>query len=143
MNDELCNPVLWAAPSATNGGAAAPAQLSVPAGDNSSEISSHPLDAYGSGAGPGGLGGAGGGALDEARLRYKSAVAALRAVISAIPCSSQLIYLRIYLRMGDGGRHDHRWTSARPGVGIHKRKMVFENERGQVRKKRLGKLFLT
>ncbi|KAK8949468.1 Mediator of RNA polymerase II transcription subunit 30 [Platanthera zijinensis] len=89
MNDELCNPVLWVTPSALNGGAVGSSQLPAAGGDTSSEISSHSLDASGSGNGPGGLGG--GGALDEARLRYKSAVSSLRAVLTAIPCSSQEI----------------------------------------------------
>ncbi|KAG0457962.1 hypothetical protein HPP92_023119 [Vanilla planifolia] len=84
MNEELCNPFLWATPSTPAGGAPAYPQLNTP-GDISSEISIHQPDAGGSGGG----GGAGGGALDEARLRYKSAVASLRAVLAAIPCSSQ------------------------------------------------------
>ncbi|WOL11437.1 hypothetical protein Cni_G20199 [Canna indica] len=76
MNDELCNPALWSTlspvhPTAGLGGT----------GDTPVDSSSHPSEGDG--------GGSGGGALDEARLRYKSAVAALRACIAAIPSSTQ------------------------------------------------------
>ncbi|PPR94162.1 hypothetical protein GOBAR_AA26498 [Gossypium barbadense] len=37
----------------------------------------------------GGIGGSGNGALDEARLRYKNSVAALRTVLTAIPNSQK------------------------------------------------------
>ncbi|XP_030531121.1 mediator of RNA polymerase II transcription subunit 30 [Rhodamnia argentea] len=70
MNDELCNPSLWSAPSSASGGSL------LLNGDSSSD-SSHHLDFAGSG----------GGALDEARLRYKNSVASLRAVLAAIPTS--------------------------------------------------------
>ncbi|RRT58303.1 hypothetical protein B296_00044812 [Ensete ventricosum] len=75
MNDELCNPALWSTlspshPSAALGGA----------GDAPVDSSSHPSEAGG---------GSGGGALDEARLRYKSAVFALRSCIAAIPSATQ------------------------------------------------------
>ncbi|URE33804.1 hypothetical protein MUK42_07328 [Musa troglodytarum] len=75
MNDELCNPALWSTlspghPSAALGGA----------GDAPVDSSSHPSEAGG---------GSGGGALDEARLRYRSAVAALRSCIAAIPSATQ------------------------------------------------------
>ncbi|RWW34188.1 hypothetical protein BHE74_00046562 [Ensete ventricosum] len=76
MNDELCNPALWSPlspshPSAALGGA----------GDAPVDSSSHPSEAGG---------GSGGGALDEARLRYKSAVFALRSCIAAIPSATQV-----------------------------------------------------
>uniref|UniRef100_A0A1D1XNG0 Mediator of RNA polymerase II transcription subunit 30 n=1 Tax=Anthurium amnicola TaxID=1678845 RepID=A0A1D1XNG0_9ARAE len=71
MNYELCNPALWATPPA-----GAPAPHVAANGDVSSDHSAHPHD-----AGPGG----GGGALDDARLRYKSAISSLRAVLAAIP----------------------------------------------------------
>ncbi|XP_072951541.1 mediator of RNA polymerase II transcription subunit 30 [Typha angustifolia] len=80
MNDELCNPALWST------AAGAPVHLSSGGGDASSDSSSHPSDG-GAGAGAGGIGS--GGALDEARHRYKSAVAALRASIAAISASNQ------------------------------------------------------
>ncbi|PKU82673.1 mediator of RNA polymerase II transcription subunit 30 [Dendrobium catenatum] len=91
MNDELCNPVLWATSSVSHGGSVNVTATQFPAGggETSSEMSSHTPDAGGSGGGLGGFGGAGGGALDEARLRYKTAVASLRAVLAAIPSSSQ------------------------------------------------------
>ncbi|XP_043703551.1 mediator of RNA polymerase II transcription subunit 30-like [Telopea speciosissima] len=63
MNEELCNPALWSTTSvahSSNG-------INADASD-----SSHHLET-------------GGGALEEARLRYKSSVASLREVLSAIP----------------------------------------------------------
>ncbi|KAJ0972572.1 hypothetical protein J5N97_020531 [Dioscorea zingiberensis] len=73
MNDELCNPALWSAP---------PSSAAASSGDVSTD-SSHPSEMGGGCATGGGSGG--GGALEEARLRYKSAVSALRAVLAAIP----------------------------------------------------------
>lgn len=90
MNDELCNPILWATPFTSNGGSVTSGHLPVGGSETSSENSSHPPDAGGNGGVPAGFGGAGGGALDEARLRYKSAVASLRAILAAIPSSSQV-----------------------------------------------------
>ncbi|KAF3785368.1 Mediator of RNA polymerase II transcription subunit 30 [Nymphaea thermarum] len=58
MNEELCNPALWATASPAQSGA---------------ELHDGPHQAE-----------PGGGALEEARFRYKSTVTALRAVISAI-----------------------------------------------------------
>ncbi|XP_019701954.1 mediator of RNA polymerase II transcription subunit 30 isoform X2 [Elaeis guineensis] len=75
MNDELCNPALWST---------SPAATHPPASGDGSSDSSHPSEAS-----AGGAGGGGGGALDEARLRYKSAIANLRAVIAAVPSSPQ------------------------------------------------------
>lgn len=91
MNDELCNPALWSSSAPASGPSAAAPSSAAPAsngplllnGDSSSD-SSHHLDFAGPG---GGGGGGGGGALDEARLRYKSSVASLRAVLTAIPSS--------------------------------------------------------
>ncbi|OVA17483.1 DnaJ domain [Macleaya cordata] len=65
MNDELCNPALWSTTSA-----AASHSSNGVSGDASD--SSHQSEL-------------GGGALEEARLRYKSAVASLRSVLTAIP----------------------------------------------------------
>ncbi|XP_042463721.1 mediator of RNA polymerase II transcription subunit 30-like [Zingiber officinale] len=76
MNDELCNPALWSANS--NGHSTAALDGT---GDASVDSSSHSSEGAG--------GGSGGGALDEARLRYRSAVASLRACIAAIPSSTQ------------------------------------------------------
>ncbi|PIA33795.1 hypothetical protein AQUCO_04000094v1 [Aquilegia coerulea] len=68
MNDELCNPSLWSSWSTTM-------TTMISNGiDASSEI---------------GSGGGGGGALDEARLQYKSAIASLRIVLTAIPISQE------------------------------------------------------
>lgn len=77
MNDELCNPTLWSANS--NGHSTAALDGT---GDASVDSSSHSSEGTG--------GGSGGGALDEARLRYRSAVASLRACIAAIPSSTQV-----------------------------------------------------
>ncbi|KAK4729125.1 hypothetical protein R3W88_022113 [Solanum pinnatisectum] len=96
MNDELCNPSLWstlntaassAAASAAGGGVGASAVLSNGQqhhtnGDISSDTSSSSsasaqhLDI-------------GGGALDESRLRYKSSIASLRSVLTAISNSQK------------------------------------------------------
>ncbi|KAJ0053262.1 mediator of RNA polymerase II transcription subunit 30 [Pistacia vera] len=70
MNDELCNPTLWSTTTTANG---------VVNGDATSD-SNHHMDM-------GGFVGSGNGALDEARHRYKTSVAALRSVLSAIPSS--------------------------------------------------------
>ncbi|XP_064980083.1 mediator of RNA polymerase II transcription subunit 30-like isoform X1 [Musa acuminata AAA Group] len=74
MNDELCNPVLWSTLSPGH-----PSAALAGAGDAPVD-SSHPSEAGG---------GSGGGVLDEARLRYKSAVLALRSCIAAIPSATQ------------------------------------------------------
>jgi len=78
MNDELCNPVWWST---------SPSSAPSSNGDANSENSGQQTD----GAAP--SGGAGG-ALDEARLRYKNAVAGLRSVLAAIP-NSQKVQFRI------------------------------------------------
>ncbi|XAR67881.1 hypothetical protein NMG60_11002817 [Bertholletia excelsa] len=87
MNDELCNPALW---SATPSSASNHAPTSL-GGMSNGHHASH--------AAPGVNGDAssdsahhfemGSGALEEARLRYKSSVAALRAVLAAIPNSQK------------------------------------------------------
>ncbi|MCD7454025.1 hypothetical protein HAX54_023292 [Datura stramonium] len=90
MNDELCNPSLWSTPNTATsaaGGVGASAVLSNGQqhhsnGDISSDTSSSSsasaqhLDI-------------GGGALDESRLRYKSSVASLRSVLTAISNSQK------------------------------------------------------
>ncbi|GMI76695.1 MEDIATOR 30 [Hibiscus trionum] len=76
MNGELCNPALWSTTPTTN--TAAP---SLSNGDSSSD-GGHLLET-------GRAGGSGNGALDEARLRYKNSVAALRTVLTAIPNSQK------------------------------------------------------
>ncbi|RDX96936.1 Mediator of RNA polymerase II transcription subunit 30, partial [Mucuna pruriens] len=70
MNDELCNPVLWStSPSSPNA-------------DSTSDNSNHHADIAAATAGAGG-------ALEEARVRYKNAVAALRTILTAIPNSQK------------------------------------------------------
>ncbi|XP_076920532.1 mediator of RNA polymerase II transcription subunit 30-like [Bidens hawaiensis] len=61
LNDELCNPNLWSSSSSPHPNA-------------TSSDTTHQFEM-------------GGAALDEARLRYKSSVAALRSVLAAIPNS--------------------------------------------------------
>lgn len=75
MNDELCNHHLWSTSSPppnvnnSSNGHHAPSN-----GDAMSSDTTHHFEM-------------GGGALDEARLHYKSSVAALRSVLTAIPNS--------------------------------------------------------
>ncbi|KAL6973022.1 hypothetical protein U1Q18_027195 [Sarracenia purpurea var. burkii] len=79
MDDELCNPALWSTtPPSTNTSAMTsghhPSRASNGVNGDASADSAHHFEM-------------GGGALDEARLRYKSSVAALRSVLAAIPNS--------------------------------------------------------
>lgn len=77
MKDELCNPVLWSSNGHSSNGVVAVN------GDSSSDPTHH-ADTAGPGCG-------GGGAIEEARLRYKTCVSALRAVLSAIPSSQKVV----------------------------------------------------
>ncbi|KAK7411002.1 hypothetical protein VNO78_02313 [Psophocarpus tetragonolobus] len=70
MNDELCNPVLWSTSPSTSPSSNA---------DAASDTSNHHSDTAAATAGSG--------ALEEARFRYKNAVAALRTILTAIPNS--------------------------------------------------------
>lgn len=80
MNDELCNPVLWStSPSATSTSPNAPSATTDSASDNSNLHSDGATASAGAG-----------GALEEARLRYKNAVAALRTILTAIPNSQKV-----------------------------------------------------
>uniref|UniRef100_A0A0D9W486 Mediator of RNA polymerase II transcription subunit 30 n=1 Tax=Leersia perrieri TaxID=77586 RepID=A0A0D9W486_9ORYZ len=94
MNDELCNPALWSSssssPAAAGGGGLQhhgnhphhPPPL-LQSGDSDASD--------GAGGGPGGGAPGSGGSLDEARHRYKVAVAALRASIAAVSSCTQEI----------------------------------------------------
>ncbi|KAL9271192.1 Mediator of RNA polymerase II transcription subunit 30-like protein [Drosera capensis] len=73
MNDELCNPSLWA-PSDQQVTSAAEEEEGL--SELGHQVQQQQFDI-------------GGSALDEARLRYKSSVAALRAVLAAIPESGK------------------------------------------------------
>ncbi|CAA3025355.1 Hypothetical predicted protein [Olea europaea subsp. europaea] len=106
MNDELCNPNLWSTPTTTsatttqrNTSAAAAANTTIAnGGPTSMSIGQHSngdvlSDSSSSASSSASASAAqshhpnfdiGGGALDEARLRYKAAVAALRSVLTAI-----------------------------------------------------------
>ncbi|XP_020112005.1 mediator of RNA polymerase II transcription subunit 30 [Ananas comosus] len=92
MNDELCNPALWSSSSSSSSAAAAaahpPPTGAGGGGVDSSDSSSHISDGAAATASAA-SGGGSGGALDDARHRYKSAVAALRASIAAISASTQ------------------------------------------------------
>ncbi|CAM8984277.1 hypothetical protein QQ045_000701 [Rhodiola kirilowii] len=77
MNEELCNSALWSI---------TPTSAQNP-GDASSESSSSHHDFSSNGGASSHA--SGGGALDEARLRYKASVAALRAVLVALPSSQK------------------------------------------------------
>ncbi|XP_074590601.1 mediator of RNA polymerase II transcription subunit 30-like [Curcuma longa] len=108
MNDELCNPALWSANS--NGHSAAALDGT---GDASVDSSSHSSEGAG--------GGSGGGALDEARLRYRSAVASLRACIAAIPSSTQeTSALDVKMDEDEIERLEEQASSLRKGIGIGK-----------------------
>ncbi|KAK9187776.1 hypothetical protein WN944_019175 [Citrus x changshan-huyou] len=74
MNDELCNPTLWSTTTTTT----TSTSNGVVHADSTSDANNHHLDSSG---------GSGNSALDEARHRYKTSVAALRAVLTAIPNS--------------------------------------------------------
>jgi hypothetical protein len=83
MNDELCNAGLWSSFSVSAAAAAAGSQhqhSATPPPPHSADS-----DAADAGGAPGP-----GGSLDEARHRYKSAVAALRASISAVSSCAQV-----------------------------------------------------
>ncbi|KAH9616507.1 hypothetical protein KSS87_003991 [Heliosperma pusillum] len=77
MNDELCNPALWSttAMAIPDNGIANGILANGHTEGLNSDISSDPSHDMG------------GSALDEARLRYKSSVASLRAILDAIPDS--------------------------------------------------------
>jgi mannose/cellobiose epimerase-like protein (N-acyl-D-glucosamine 2-epimerase family) len=85
MNDELCNPALWSS-------AAAGSQGQHPTHHSAATPPLHYADSDAADPSRGGAGPApgSGGSLDEARHRYKSAVAALRASIAAVSSCSQV-----------------------------------------------------
>ncbi|KAK1682841.1 hypothetical protein QYE76_043689 [Lolium multiflorum] len=87
MNDELCNPALWSS-SATAAAATAISQQPHPHHGPPPPL--HSADSEAADALGGGSGGSGG-SLDEARHRYKIAVAALRSSIAAVsPCTQEI-----------------------------------------------------
>ncbi|XP_028111640.1 mediator of RNA polymerase II transcription subunit 30-like isoform X2 [Camellia sinensis] len=76
MNDELCNPTLWStSPSSSSINNGHHLSTSHASNGDSASDSAHHFE----------MGGAG--ALDEARLRFKSSVASLRFILAAIPNS--------------------------------------------------------
>lgn len=100
MNDELCNPALWStttsASSTTTATANNPSGSSAPGGISNGHHASHSSSSSSNGANgdassdPAHHFEMGGGALDEARLRYKSSIASLRSVLTAIPNSQKV-----------------------------------------------------
>ncbi|TQD68741.1 hypothetical protein C1H46_045726 [Malus baccata] len=91
MNDELCNPTLWSTTgTASSNTANGPSFHSngVNNGDSSSSENTFSHQ-HGDLVGAGGPGT--GGALEEARFRYKNSVGLLRAVLAAIPNSQKVI----------------------------------------------------
>ncbi|CAN0878027.1 Mediator of RNA polymerase II transcription subunit 30 [Linum grandiflorum] len=91
MNDELCNPALWStssAGSALDSTPPTPLTAAAAAAATASNGLSTSLHLDGGGIIPAG-GGICNGALDEARFKYKSAVAALRDVLATIPNSQK------------------------------------------------------
>uniref|UniRef100_A0A0E0KPU2 Mediator of RNA polymerase II transcription subunit 30 n=1 Tax=Oryza punctata TaxID=4537 RepID=A0A0E0KPU2_ORYPU len=99
MNDELCNPALWSSSSAAAGAALQHHSNNHHHHHHHHHAGTPPLpppplhsaDSDASDAAGGGPGGApgSGGSLDEARHRYKVAVAALRASIAAVSSCAQ------------------------------------------------------
>jgi hypothetical protein len=87
MNDELCNAGLWSSSSVS--AAAAAAAAAGPQHQHSATPPPPPHSADSDAADAGGAP-APGGSLDEARHRYKSAVAALRASIAAVSSCAQV-----------------------------------------------------
>jgi hypothetical protein len=87
MNDELCNAGLWSSSSVSFAAAAAAA-----AGSQHHHSATPPPPPHSADSDAADAGGAPGpgGSLDEARHRYKSAVAALRASISAVSSCAQV-----------------------------------------------------
>ncbi|KAK9946863.1 hypothetical protein M0R45_012306 [Rubus argutus] len=89
MNDELCNPLLWStSPSLSAVTANGPSSHSngVALSDSSSSENTG-TQPHGDPSGAGGPGA--GGALEDARMRYKNSVASLRNVLVAIPNSQK------------------------------------------------------
>ncbi|CAL5327442.1 unnamed protein product [Camellia sinensis] len=89
MNDELCNPTLWStSPSSSSINNGHHLSTSHASNGDSSSDSAHHFE----------MGGAG--ALDEARLRFKSSVASLRFILAAIPNSHKEATMTSYLGVG-------------------------------------------
>ncbi|KAK4803478.1 hypothetical protein SAY86_003295 [Trapa natans] len=97
MKDELCNPALWSSTSSnpTSSGHSSNGGVGIN-GDSSSDSTYH-TDTLGPGSG--------GGTLEEARLRYKSCVSALRSVLSALPNSQKARLFDAGSAMSDASIH--------------------------------------
>ncbi|KAL5216074.1 hypothetical protein ABZP36_007475 [Zizania latifolia] len=91
MNDELCNPVLWSSSSSAAEGSGGGGQHHNHhhAGPPLPLLPSTDSNASGAAGGGVGIGPGSGGSLDEARHRYKVAVAAVHASIAAVSSCPQ------------------------------------------------------
>lgn len=93
MNDELCNPTLW---STTTSSSSNNLPLTTTGHHHHSSINGTNGDVSSDSAAAAAAAAhhfeLGGGALDEARLRYKSSVASLRSLLTTIPTSRKVTY---------------------------------------------------
>ncbi|KAG2678517.1 hypothetical protein I3760_11G006200 [Carya illinoinensis] len=91
MNDELCNPALWSTTSSASSSSLSSTSNITSIANGPSQASNGIAngDAASSDTHHGESGGGSGGALEEARFRYKSSVNSLRAVLAAIPNSQK------------------------------------------------------
>lgn len=92
MNDELCNPALWSTTSSASSSSLSSTSNITSIANGPSQASNGIAngDAASSDTHHGESGGGSGGALEEARFRYKSSVNSLRAVLAAIPNSQKV-----------------------------------------------------
>jgi hypothetical protein len=92
MNDELCNPALWSTTSSSSSSATTTTSIANgPSHSSNGVFNGEAASSDAHHAESGGGGGAGsGGALEEARFRYKNSVNSLRAVLAAIPSSQRV-----------------------------------------------------
>ncbi|XP_040988510.1 mediator of RNA polymerase II transcription subunit 30-like isoform X2 [Juglans microcarpa x Juglans regia] len=95
MNDELCNPALWSTISSASSSSSLSSTtstsniISIANGPSQSSNGIANGDAASSDTHHAESGGGSGGALEEARFRYKSSVNSLRAVLAALPNSQK------------------------------------------------------
>lgn len=91
MNDELCNPSLWAPPNPNSAAVTSNHHVNNLSGNGHHAANGDMLsDSSSATATASNHFDIGGGALDEARLRYKSSVALLRSVVVAISNSQKV-----------------------------------------------------
>ncbi|KAK9155733.1 hypothetical protein Sjap_003213 [Stephania japonica] len=117
MNDELCNPALWSTLSTSH--------HSSSNGVNASATAT-PTDAFSHSSSDH----IGGGALDVARLRYKSAVLALRSVLTAISASQKTESLEAGSNIGgsDGEANQAEIESLEEQAAILRKELAHKNQ---------------